>query len=219
MTEEELKAEAQRIMTAVKAESGKIMSGPNWRQYAVLALVLIILVYLLWSMFHKKPEPTKVFTAAIPAVNAPKVAGPALQQPIRIIEKHYIQEKFPEYHGADDPKDQVVDTIKVPVSDNGATVISKVDTATGEVTSQIEQKAAPWFQFEDKNYLGAAYRLTSNGGKSVPFWYKRDIAQIKGVFIQIEAGGKIPLDATDKVEAHIQAGAEYRWRGLFPWSD
>jgi len=194
----------------------KLTGGPKWILYGVIALLAFLLIYLGWSMFHKKEQSTEVWEDTKPAVKAKKKPGPVIKVPIQTVPEGPVFQQFPTL-----PPLKVgevfVDTAKIPVADNGGTAVVRADTNTGLITTQFKPNPPPWFAFEDKNYIGGAYRQSSQGA-SVPVWLKRDIAQVKGFFVQAEVGGIVPLDDRVKGEIHIQAGVEYRWRGLFPWS-
>lgn len=169
----------------------------------VLALILCV-VYLWWSFTHKE-QPAGVFVPLPPAVTVAKVPGPTV--PLKVVPKKKVKEKFPEYHEADREQDEVVDTGEVPETENGGTVIAKVDTETGEVTTSFQKNEAPWFAFQDKNYLGARYGWSNKGNYLEPY-YRRDILRVKNVYGYGEVGGKIQTGST---EGYVAVGVEYRW--------
>ena len=210
----EAEAEAEKAGAAIKAEipviQAKIKNAQPWERYALLGGLLFVLVYLLWSVFHKPVSTAQVFTSTKPAISAPKVPGPIVTVPIKKVDKAKVKKKFPEYHEADADEDEVVDTSDVGPSPNGVTVITKIDTKTGEVSSSTEPKKAPWFAFENNNTLGAGVIASTDGGEFVPVYYKRDIVRVKNVHVLVETGVKVPLSG-GKFEAHGGAFAEYRF--------
>jgi hypothetical protein len=185
---------------------------PVWRRRLYTGLVVISVVYVGWSFYHQPPLPEGVFHQPVAAVDTPKIPGPVLQVPIKIIPKAVIKKEYPEYHAADSPVVEVVDTAVIPPSENGGTTITHVDTSTGDVVTSYEPEKAPWFAPQDKNYLGISVGGSTSDGMIGRGYYKRDILRVKDVFLQVEGDVMVRPDApTRQVEGVAWVNAEYRW--------
>jgi hexokinase len=141
-----------------------------------------------------------------PAVSGKKKPGP--QVGIQIVPKPPVKDEFPDAIIAE--LEEWIDTAEVPPAPNGATVLTKIDTTTGETSNQIEMKPPPWFALERGNTLGAGYEIGSQGTK-IPLYYRRDILRVKDVHLIGEIGGKIALDPAEKSEGHAAALVEFRF--------
>jgi hypothetical protein len=169
----------------------------------ILIAMTFIVIYGLWlAWFRKDATPTDGFTKSIPAVSAPKVDGPIIKPPIKIVPKDPVKKKFPTAQIQDD--EEWVDTADIPPAPNGATVLTKIDTVSGEVTNQIQNKKAPWFAFEDNNYVGVGLDTS----KKVDVYYKRDLVRVKDLHLQV--GGQLKGNQTE-IELIGRAGLEYRF--------
>jgi hypothetical protein len=177
--------------------------------YAGIAALFFIIVYLAWSLWGARPPtPGQGFQPTKPAVSTEKVSGPAIKSPIKIVPKKKVAQKYPE--AVITESEEWVDTAKVPPAPNGAVVLTKVDTVTGEVTSQVEINKAPWFAFERSNTLGVGYEIGTQGAK-IPIYYRRDILRIKDIHLLAEVGAKIAVSPAEKSEAHGAVLAEWRF--------
>jgi hypothetical protein len=186
----------------------KLKDVPGRRLYAYGALIIFGLIYLAWSFFHKPAPTAQVFTQAPPAVKTPKVDGPTVK--VRIVPKAAVKKKYPEYHGADAPMVEVIDTADVPPMPNGATTVTAIDTVTGEATTSVEPKKSPWLAFEDQDYIGAGMEAGTNGARAVAY-YKRDIIRVKDIHLQVKPVEiKVPISGNG--DAELSAGAYIEWR-------
>ena len=170
--------------------------------------------YLLWAIFKKPAPSTEKFEQTKPAINVAKVAGPVLKVPIRILPKEAVVKKLPSV--VLKPEEEVVNTGKITPAPYGGTTVDTIDTTTGEVKEQFKPNAAPWFSFEDKNYIGAGYNI-SNQGATVPVYWKRDVFQIKELHFQTNIGLKIPVEPSARFEWNAGANVEYRFNGFNPF--
>ena len=131
-----------------------------------------------------------------------------LKPPVKVVPKKKVAQKYPEAVIIE--SEEWVDTAKVPPAPNGAVVLTKIDTVTGEVTSQVEINKAPWFAFERNNTLGVGYEMGTQGAK-IPIYYRRDVLRIKDIHLLAEVGAKIAVSPTEKSEAHGAVLAEWRF--------
>lgn len=177
------------------------------KYYLHIALAVVVLTYTTWSVFSKHPQqPSAGFVVAKPAIAPPKVDGPVLKAPLKIVPKKKVKEKFPEAHIADD--EEVIDTANIDELPDGGTAIITI-APNGETRTEIKAKETPWFAFERKNYLGVGYELHPTG-QAVKAYYKRDLLRIKDIHIQGEAQVKMPL-TINSPEAFIGGNVEYRF--------
>jgi hypothetical protein len=176
---------------------------------AGLVAILLIAIYGVWSIWFKPvPTPDKGFIQPKPAVDSPKKNGPVIKPPVKVVDKGDVKDKFPEAQIKDD--EEWVDTADIPPAPNGATVLVKIDTQSGEVTSQVENKKAPWFAFENNNYIGGGIEQHFDGEQKFKGYYKRDILRIKDIHLQGGATGKVNR-ALDKGEGFAEINLEYRF--------
>lgn len=195
---------------------GFLMSVPEiqwnklpWRLYAGIATLIFIIIYLAWSIWGARPPTSgQGFQPTKPAVSTEKVPGPVIKPPVKVVPKKKVAQKYPE--AVITESEEWVDTAKVPPAPNGAVVLTKIDTVTGEVTSQVEINKAPWFAFERNNILGVGYEVGTQGTK-IPIYYRRDVLRIKDIHLLAEVGAKIAVSPTEKSEAHGAVLAEWRF--------
>jgi len=200
MDQEQIKQEISQVKTLV-------VGLPKWRLYLYASVIVLILIYMAWSIWGKRPiKIENGFVATKPAISAAKQPGPTVQ--LRVIPKAAVIAKFPQAKINLD--DVVVDTAKIPPLKNGGTAVVTISEATGEASTQIQASPAPWLAFERNNTLGAGIEIGTQGQK-VPIYYRRDLLRIKDVHILAELGAKIALSPTEKTEAHAAALVEYRW--------
>lgn len=191
-----------------KEEYLKLRQAPPWRQYLIAFCILFGAVYFAWSVFWRPALTPEGFTPAKPAVPATKEDGPVIKVPIKVVPAKAVKRKFP--MSVKKESEEWVDTAEVPPAPNGAVVLTKIDTVTGESTSEVALKAAPWFAFERNNTLGAGYEVGTQGTK-IPVYYRRDVLRVKDVHLIGEVGGKLALDPTEKSEAYGKIGVEWRF--------
>ena len=173
------------------------------------AALLLLISYLVWSIWFKPtPLSVGVWTKPSPAVQAGKVPGPTIPVPVKVVPKPAVKKKFPNAPIEDD--EEWVDTLDLAPAPNGAIVLTKINTKSGEVTNEVTAKPAPWLAFEGTNAIAAGYEVGTDGAK-IPIYYRRGLARMKDVHLIAEVGGKVALDPAAKSEAHIGAVLEYRW--------
>lgn len=154
----------------------------------ILAVVTMI-VYTAWMTFFRiPPTPTTAFIPSKPSVTTPKVEGVTIKTPIKIVPKTAVIKKHPAAQIKDD--EEWVDTVDFPPAPNGAVVLTKIDTLSGEVTNQIQNKKAPWFSFEDNNYIGIGAEQHIGDQQYYKIYYKRDLVRIKDVHLQFDSEAK-----------------------------
>lgn len=200
----ELKADLQAFKTRVRAI-------PEWRLTLYVVFFACFVGYLAWSIWGPRPQQhVEGFKPAKPAVSAAKVPGPIVKVPVKIVPKKDVEAKYPEAPITD--SEEWVDTVDVPPTKNGAVVLTKIETQTGEVTNLIEMKPAPWFALERTNIIGAAIDVGTRGQK-VSGYYKRDIFRIKDAYLQLKPIEIIaPLGGTSDERIEIKTGAAAEWR-------
>ena len=193
----------------VKQEILKFRQAPKWRQYVIGAIIVFGLIYGVWTLWGYRPQkPSDGYKPTTPLIDTPKVDGPTLQVPVKIIPAAVVKKKLPRATKRD--SQEWVDTADIPPAPNGAKVVTKIDTITGETTNDVEINSAPWFAFERGNTVGAAYEAGTQGNKAAVY-YKRDVLRIKDVHVVGEAGAKIALDPMEKSEAYGRVGLEWRF--------
>ena len=175
----------------------------------LLCALLLLLAYLCWVLWvQPKQTPTDGFVTPPQAVPGGKVPGPTIKPPVKIIPKPAVKKKFPEAQIAND--EEWVDSAEVPPAPNGAVVLTKIDTITGDVTTQIENKKAPWLAFESTNYIGVGVEFHPGGEQDGKLYYKRDLLRVKDIHLQGAVQGKINR-TLDKGAAFIGANLELRF--------
>lgn len=180
-----------------------------WKLCSGIAALLFIIVYLAWSLWGARPPtPGQGFQPTKPAVSADKVPGPVIKPPIKVVPKKKVAQKYPEAVITD--SEEWVDTVKVPQAPNGAVVLTKIDTVTGEITNQVKINKPPWFAFERNNTLGAGYEIGTQGAK-IPIYYRRDVLRVKDIHLLAEVGAKIALSPVEQSEVHGAVLAEWRF--------
>lgn len=195
-------------MSIIEQLETKAKEAPKWRMIVLAVLALCAAGYLCWSLVHTPTPKPGVVTLPAPAVTAPKVAGPIMKAPLRIVPKPAVERKFPQI-GSIAPNEEVVDTAEIPATDNGGSTITFTNITTGLSSTVFIPKPAPWFALEDRNTLGAGYE-TSTEGTRVPVYYRRDLVRVKNLHLLGEIGGKIPV-GPGKLEGHAGAYAEWRF--------
>lgn len=196
----------------INSVKDKLLQVPKTRLYIYGAVALLVLIYLAWSLCGSQPQqPSAGFVAAVPAVTAPKVDGPIVKVPLKIVPKKKVKEDHPDAH-IDAPGVEVIDTAIIPQAPNGAVTITTLDTTTGVATTEVKIKPAPWFALERTNYAGIGYELHWNGDQKAKGYYKRDLVRIKDAHLQAEAQIRIPVNGSDgKAEGFIGGNLEYRF--------
>ncbi|CAK0753667.1 conserved hypothetical protein [Gammaproteobacteria bacterium] len=194
-------------------EQAKVPEGPKWKLIVFAILALCVGGYLIWSHVRTPPPQPGAITHPAPAVSAAKVEGPKMEVPLQIVPPAAVLKKFSRL-GPISPSNPVVDTAKIPRTDNGGATVTFMNTTTGKASTVFIPAAAPWFALEGKNYLGGSIGFSSEDKTVYRGYYKRDIAQVKGAFLQGEAQGIARPNAVDRrraVEGIVWANVEYRW--------
>jgi hypothetical protein len=190
----------------ITRQSLLILLKDNWLH---IVFVVGIVVYLAWSIYGKQPQPPSAgFVTPPPAVSQPKVNGPVLKVPLKIVPKQKVQDKFPGAH-TDGPI-EVVDTADIPALPNGGTGITTINTDTGATQTEIKANTAPWLSLERQNYIGVGYELHPVAGGAVKAYYKRDLIRVKDIHLQGEVSVKAPLSG-GAIEGWIGGNVELRF--------
>lgn len=196
------------IKTTMSAQIANLNALPKWRKYLYGTIALIGIVYLLWSLFWPHFKPSPGFNKMPPAVDTPKVPGPTLAGPVKIIPKGPVKRKFPTAPISEG--EEWVDSVDIPSAPHGATVLTKIDTVTGEVTNVTEIKPSPWFAFQRTNTV-EVYGMKSTDGDKIEADYIRDVVSIKDATVAIKVGGKVPLESGPKAEGHVGIGVKFKF--------
>jgi hypothetical protein len=205
---EKLKASGTGVIDEAQQLETKVAGAPKWKLIVAAICVCCVAGYLCWSLVHTPaPKPGAIIHPA-PAVTAPKVEGPMLKVPLRVVPKPDVLRKFPQI-GTIAPALEVVDTAIIPATDNGGSTITFTNVTTGLSSTVFIPKAAPWFALESRNTLGVGYEAATSGTR-VPVYYRRDLVRVKDLHLVGEVGGKIPL-GVGKIEGHAGAYAEWRF--------
>lgn len=192
------------------------------RLIALGSVLVLVLAYLGWSLLGSRgQQPGDGFKPTEQAVDTPKVAGPALTVPLRVMSKQAVKAKLPgadlDGDGASDDADdaaegktEVVDTGIIPPAPHGATTVTIIDKTTGEVTTQAKINEAPWFQFRRTNILEVGADVGSKGRRAAGE-YSREIFSVKDAVLVGKVGGKAPLEPKADGEWYVGARIKYSW--------
>jgi hypothetical protein len=162
---------------------------PSWRLKVYGGIVLLALLYFAWSLWGERA--LKPGSVVISAPVAPQIAKmeTTYAPPIRLIvikDKAKAVEKLglPSSE-AMDPKEALLTATAVRANRYGATVVTFANQTTGQVRSSIVVNKAPWFALERTNYVGGSVGIGVDGyvGR---IYAKRDLAQVKGNYLQVE---------------------------------
>jgi len=191
----------------------KLTGVAQWKLIAFASLALCVTGYLIWSHVRTPPPVAGAIIHPAPAVQAEKVPGPTLKVPLRIVPPVAVEKKFPQL-GPIAPSKPVVDTAVIPRTDNGGATVSFANISTGEVSTVFIPAKAPWISLEARNYAGVAIGASTYDGAVGKAYYKRDVLQVKGVFLQVEADAIARPNAVDRgrvVEGVGWVNIEIRW--------
>lgn len=100
---------------------------------------------------------------------------------------------------------EVLSTAALPQTDNGHQVVAVLDTDTGVTTMVAKEVQAPWFRFTNKGAAGLRYGLNQRLEYAGTAYGRWDFLRVKDVYFSLNA------DLETGGDAHLQAGAEYRW--------
>lgn len=178
--------------------------SPRKRNLLVLVILLAV-IYLIWSFWPRQQIPAGVMVQAKPAVKQEKISV-AAPQTIKVIEKQTIYKYLPSAQIA--PSEQVIDTAIIPTAPNGAITITTIDQQTGEARTQYELKKTPLFALERGNELGVAYGIATSGNQTACAHYRRDIFRVKNIHVSGQLEVSTESGAETKGKALIQAN----WR-------
>lgn len=198
-------------MWDVKSLKSTITGWPTLQQIFCGLVVLFVISYLVWGVWPKPVVDTKNYQQTKPVITNSKESGPTLKGPIKIISDEVVAKKLPEVRL--NKTEHVVDTAKIPKAPEGGKTVTVIDTDTNDVTTEFKPNAAPWLGFEDQNYVGiGASQDLINGGQRLKGYYKRDIIRSKGLHLQMEIQGNVPINGTTgKSELLVGPNLEVRF--------
>ena len=209
MPDEDIKARVDKAVAEAKAEYLVVKNGPPWKIYTIGVILLFIIGYLAWCLWGTvQQKPSENFVKTKPAVEVPKVDGPILKVPLKIVPKKAVEKKFPEAKIKD--SEEWLDTAKVPKAPHGGTMLTKIDTVTGETSNEFKTNSSPWFEFQRKNTV-EIFGVASTDGNKIEGNLVRDIVSIKDATIAVKAGTNIPLDPGKKLEVHFGVGVKWEF--------
>lgn len=200
------------MLERVKAEYSNFLTAPRWRRYLWLGVAAFTGIYLLWCKYGSRPpSPGKVIESAPPpkavAAEPKKTIATKVQvyrEPERVTRKLDLPPPK--------PREEVQTAADIPKLKNGGTAAVFLNTSTGQTRVEIKAKEAPLIAFERTNYLGGSIGASTGDGVGYRGYYKRDILQIKGAFIQGEGQAIYRPASKDKsLEGIVWANIEYRW--------
>lgn len=190
-----------------------IMGIPMSRFIIYIGCLVAGIIYLGWSFWPKEKIGAKEFQIPNQArglAKIPKIDGPLLTVPVKIIPKAAVNKLYPDAKVA--TNEEVVNSADIPASDNGHTMIDTIDKETGEVHSQIKEKKAPWFALQNKNAIGLGAEQYINGTQKAKLYYRRDLLRIKDIYIAGELSGKLPLSGGNDTKIEGSIGVYTEWR-------
>jgi len=179
-----------RVPERLTSEYNNFLTAPAWRRYLWLAVAVALAGYLLWCRFGT--QPIKPGTT-VDAPTSPQIAQMARaeihpQKVVVFADKAAAVKKLglpPEQ--AMDPKEALFQSTSTPATRHGSTTTTFLNTSTGRPRSVTTILPAPWFALERTNYAGVGIGMSSSDGVVYQAFLKRDLAQVKGVYLQGEA--------------------------------
>jgi len=185
----------------------------KWWKLAAVALILLS-GYLTWCWYGPKaPKPGTV----VQAVESPKIAtmekrSITPKHVMVIADKAKAVDKLGLTPAAIRINEELLTAPVAPATRYGSTTAVFLNTSTGQTRSIDIIKPAPWFALERTNYLGGSIGASIFDGTMYRGYYRRDILQIKGVYLQGEG------QAISKPDSRYERGdligwmnLEYRW--------
>jgi hypothetical protein len=200
--------DVQELRNKLATTEKRIAGMPTWRLALYGAIGLFALVYLGWSLFHRPSPSVGSVVSVPPAIKVEKVAGPVMKKPLMIVPPAAVEREFPQL-GPVAPSKPVIDTAKIPKTNNGGSTVTFMNVSTGRAETKFIPAPSPWFAFQSGSIVGARYEIGTEGSR-VHVYYKRDIFRVKDIYAVAEVGGSIPV-GVGKGELYAGGGAEYRF--------
>ena len=204
-----------KLRETLKTKWSDILLRPNWQKYLFVLLLLLIGIYFAWLKLGKK-EVTPGST--IQALTVPSIAQMEQKTitPSKLVvikDKQKAIEKLKlSVEQQPTKSEEIIRAVLVPKLKYGGTAAVFVNTTTGKSRTVITANKSPWFSFEKTNYLGLNLGVSTNDGVIGKCYYKRDIAQIKGIYLQPQIEVIARPDSKDRsLEGIGSINIEGRW--------
>ncbi len=94
---------------------------------------------------------------------------------------------------------------KIPADDHPSTVVSSLDSDTGEVHTEIRRDPIPWLAAEQTGYIRIGYGIKTFRGKVGRFEVSENLLQIKAFHFGVDS--TLDTDGQGYAGVHL----EYRW--------
>jgi hypothetical protein len=183
-----------------------IKAKPPWQLYLGGAVLLFIIIYIGWSFWgHKPPKPGTVVTNVPVAKEIEDMETTTTTTTITYIKnkEEAVKKLGLPASEASNPKEVLQTAGHVEPNKNGAVVAVFINRSTGKSKMDIKYNNAPWFKLERENTIGMGIGASTLDGYIGKVYLKRDIAQVKGIYMQVSGEAIIrPSGPPDrKVEA------------------
>lgn len=188
--------------------------GLGWKRYLIAGLLLLALIYVLWlRFFQPKPLPTGAITTAPPAKQLDGMPQKEItpkqvivyRDKIKVIERLKLSPAE-----AGNPDEEIQTAVDLPKLKYGGTATVFLNTSTGKNRTLVKAKTSPLFAFRADNSLGVGYGIGTQG-QTAAIRYRRDVAQIKEVYLSGEIEANYAGARKDPVEGKAMIWGEYRW--------
>lgn len=200
-----------QVPQLLKNQYGNLLNIPTWRRYLYGAVAISVVGYLAWCRFGPQPlAPGKAVLVAEPK----EVAGESKKKIVAPVQVYENGERVAKKLGVNPPQrnEAVQQAVTIPRLKNGGKAVTFLNTTTGKSRTEIVADPSPWFSLERNNYLGGSLGASTVDGIIGRAYYKRDLLQVKGLFLQPELEVIARPNSPDrKVEAIGWANVEYRW--------
>lgn len=175
---------------------------------ALLVVVLLGLGWLMWAWY--RPEPP-MSSAAFAEAKEARAVNALLKQdvPVRAVKvlpkaAAVKKLKLPR-EVADNPATEVLTAVDVPRSRGGATVVTLIDSTTGEARTLVREKKPPLVSLELGTEIGMRYGLSSEGGRQAVAFARQDLLRVGPAYLAVY--GEVDSDA----DALAMVEVSYRW--------
>jgi hypothetical protein len=192
-------------MTTVVEWFSAINAKLSLRTKLELSVVAVFLAALWYVAVPAKPE-VGVWNNAKPASEVAHVGTTEVPCTKLVVLEPKAKEKLKLPAAVvNDPNIHVAGTTDVKPGEHTTTVISTVDTTTGQTTIMTRVDPYPWFKAQHRGEIRADIGTKNAGNIVGRFTLHEDVVQIKGVNVGVN------LSADTDRAFFLGAGAGYRW--------
>jgi len=193
------------LITTVVEGLSVVNSKLSLRTKVEAGVVTAFLVALWYFSVPQKPE-VGVWNNAAPASEVAHVGTEEVPCTKLVVLKPKAKEKLKLPKPViDNPHVHIAGTTDVKPGEHTTTVISTVDTSTGQTTIMTRVDPYPWFKVQQRGELRADIGLKNAGNIVGRFTLREDVLQIKGINVGVN------LSADTDRAFFLGAGAGYKW--------